>query len=117
MLVSDPSQTEVSSSQVQASSLGTSVVAWNGTDQSTGLQSVFFQRFGPRGHPIGRPRLLGHQASGRRRLVKLLSGTQGSFRLRSERFGADGSFLGLFEQGFHSDGNEDGNDNPVSPDS
>ena len=41
MLVSDPSQTEVSSSQVQASSLGTSVVAWNGTDQSTGLQ-VFF---------------------------------------------------------------------------
>ena len=114
MLVSDPSQLAVSSSQVQASAQGTSVVAWNGTDPTTGVPGIYFQRFNPHGKPVGRQRRVGHRAELHRRLVKLDVDPPGNFRLRWESYGADGSYQGIFEQKYQSDGSDDGGETAVN---
>jgi hypothetical protein len=114
MLVSDPSQLAVSSSQVQASAQGTSVVAWNGTDPNTGVAGIYFQRFNPRGKPVGQQRRVGHRAEARRRLVKLDVDPPGNFRLRWESYGADGTYQGVFEQKYLSDGTENGGETPAT---
>ena len=114
MLVSDPSQLVVSSSQVQASAQGSSVVAWNGTDGSTGVPGVYFQRFNSHGKPVGRQHRVGHQSSGRRHLIKLAVDSPGNFQIRWESYGPAGDFLGFFEQRYSSDGNEDGGETQVT---
>jgi hypothetical protein len=117
MLVSDPSQLAVSSSQVQASAQGSSVVAWNGTDGSTDIQGVYFQRFNSHGRPIGQQRQVGHQTTGRRRLAKLYVDAQGAYRIRSESFGSANNLIGTFEQKYLSDGTEDGSETQIGPNS
>lgn len=108
MAVSDPSQVAASSSQVQASPQGSFVVAWNGTDATGGTPGVYFQRFNPHHQRVGQPRRTGHSATERRRLVQLAVDKQGSFRLRWESHSQSGELLGVFEQAFSSDGNENG---------
>jgi hypothetical protein len=112
--VNDPSQLDVSSSQVQASAQGSAVVAWNATDSATGVPGVYFQRFNPHGKPVGPQRRVGHQTSGRRRLIKLATESPGNFRIRWEGFDPAGNSLGLFEQRYDSGGNEDGGETPVT---
>jgi hypothetical protein len=116
MLVSDPSQLAASAPQVQVSAQGNSIVAWNGVDGTTGTTGVYYRRFNSHAKPIGPQRYVGRQASGQRRLVKLYVDSQGNYRIRSERFDLTGNRLGIFEQRFHSDGTEDGNETPVNPD-
>ena len=114
LVVSDPTQVAVSSSQVQASAQGSFVVAWNGNDAASGTPGVYFQRFNPHHQRAGQMRRVGHSATERRRLVKLAVDRQGSFRVRWESRSQSGAFLGVFEQGFGTDGNEDGGETPVT---
>jgi hypothetical protein len=111
--VSDPSQSAASFSQVQASTQG-AVVAWNATDSTTGVPGVYFQRFNPHAKPVGLQRRVGHQTSGRRRLIKLATDSSGNFRIRWEGFDGLGNSLGIFEQRYDSGGNEDGGETPVT---
>jgi hypothetical protein len=113
MVISDPSQVAVSSSQVRASAQGSFVVAWNGSDAVSGTPGVYFQRFNPRHLRVGQTRRVGHAANERRRLVKLAVDPQGSFRVRWESRSPSG-LLGIFEQAFGADGSEAGGESQVS---
>lgn len=115
MLVSDPSQLAASAPQVQASAQGSSVIAWTGTDRTTGTSDVYYRRLNPHAQLVGTQRSISHQTSGQRRLVKLYVDPQGNYRIRSESFDLTGNRLGLFEQRFHSDGTDDGNETQVNP--
>jgi hypothetical protein len=114
MAVSDPTQVAVSSSQVQASAQGSFVVAWNGNDAASGTPGVYFQRFNPHHQPVGQNRRVGHSATERRRLGKLAVDRQGGFRVRWESRSQSGAFLGIFEQAFGADGNEDGGEGQIT---
>jgi hypothetical protein len=113
MAVSDPSQA-ATASQVQASAQGSFVVAWNGNDTVSGIPGVYFQRFNPHRQRVGQLRRVGHTATERRRLIKLAVDPQGSFRVRWESRSQSGAFLGIFEQAFGADGNEDGGESQIT---
>lgn len=112
-VVSDPSQTEVSSAQIQSSAQGGSVVAWNATDRATRTPGVYFQRLNPHGKPVGPNRAVGHGSGVYRRLAWLAVAPNGHFRIRWESRSPSGTSLGYFEQQFDANGNEEGGETPV----
>ncbi len=112
-VISDPSQFDVSSPQIQSAPQGGSVIAWNATDRTTRTPGVYFQRLNPHGKPVGPRRSVGHGSGVYRRLAWLAIAPNGHFRVRWETRSPSGASLGYFEQQFDADGNEDGGETPV----